>query len=488
MNRKDIMPPSDLRIACLMPSATSICLALGLRDFLVGVTHECAEALQLKISNHSSSSSIRVLTSNGLTADSSQGEIHQAVQEAARGACSSTKKEEEIPSLYPLLQEELDLAKPTIIFTQDLCAVCAPTTADVRKCLLLLQENTEETTTTKVTIVSLQPTNLHQVADNFVAVAEACGVLDRGLALKEEWTQNFSLLQTTIEQYRDVKRPPPRMLILEWLDPPFDSGHWTYQMMEYACVQMAKPKINESKSKPMEWKEIHETDPDIIVVGCCGFDLERNVRDALVHQNQLVSLRAAKEKRLFACNGNIYIVEPGPALLQGAVVLAQCAYHDQPRVIEAIAKLNLIPPSEGWQQVDVSDTTSYIRATETPKDHSILTDIEDLGGPIEDDGFAQFHQKACQDGKMTYKDPETWYQVFTELGHKKRGYCCGSGCRHCPFGHENVKDKTSRIQQPAILHRQESNSLLFSLNHQNVKVLFFSGGKDSLWTSITDNI
>lgn len=26
------------------------------------------------------------------------------------------------------------------------------------------------------------------------------------------------------------------------------------------------------------------------------------------------------------------------------------------------------------------------------------------------------------------------YLVFTEAYHRKRGYCCQSGCRHCPYG------------------------------------------------------
>ena len=55
-------------------------------------------------------------------------------------------------------------------------------------------------------------------------------------------------------------------------------------------------------------------------------------------------------------------------------------------------------------------------------------------------------------GKLTYKDPSTGYQVFTELAHTQRGKCCGSGCRHCPYNHENVKDKASRIMQPAFLY------------------------------------
>ncbi|MEQ8907383.1 DUF5522 domain-containing protein [Ekhidna sp.] len=29
--------------------------------------------------------------------------------------------------------------------------------------------------------------------------------------------------------------------------------------------------------------------------------------------------------------------------------------------------------------------------------------------------------------------------VFTKEYHLKRGYCCGNGCLHCPYNHENVK-------------------------------------------------
>ncbi|MFS4458721.1 DUF5522 domain-containing protein [Bdellovibrio sp. HCB2-146] len=34
---------------------------------------------------------------------------------------------------------------------------------------------------------------------------------------------------------------------------------------------------------------------------------------------------------------------------------------------------------------------------------------------------------------------ENGFMVFTEAYHLKRGYCCGSGCRHCPYSHSNVK-------------------------------------------------
>jgi hypothetical protein len=48
------------------------------------------------------------------------------------------------------------------------------------------------------------------------------------------------------------------------------------------------------------------------------------------------------------------------------------------------------------------------------------------------------HEAACARGEHAYTDPETGYTVFTRLAHLARGKCCGSACRHCPFGHENV--------------------------------------------------
>ena len=48
--------------------------------------------------------------------------------------------------------------------------------------------------------------------------------------------------------------------------------------------------------------------------------------------------------------------------------------------------------------------------------------------------YVQLHEAAVQAGKMTYIDPQSGYQVFTELYHLNRGSCCQSACRHCPYG------------------------------------------------------
>ena len=56
------------------------------------------------------------------------------------------------------------------------------------------------------------------------------------------------------------------------------------------------------------------------------------------------------------------------------------------------------------------------------------------------------HEAAVARGEYSYVDPETGYMVFTELQHRERGNCCGSACRHCPYGHANVPDKRRTVK------------------------------------------
>jgi Family of unknown function (DUF5522) len=51
--------------------------------------------------------------------------------------------------------------------------------------------------------------------------------------------------------------------------------------------------------------------------------------------------------------------------------------------------------------------------------------------------------------------PEDYYLenglfVFTAAYHLKRGYCCGSACRHCPWNHENVPANQNPDQRPPV--------------------------------------
>lgn len=448
------------RIACLIPSATAICIALGLSERIVGTTHECDRTTL--------PDSVRILTNDGLGAhELSQQEIHDQVAKQSQQQESISSS----PWLYALVADEFQAAAPTVVLTQDLCKVCAPSSDSVKAILRL------STTSTEPDVVSLTPESINEIAESFCTVATACGVPERGQALRDDFLRHLKELQQAVEQSRDASRPQPRMFLLEWLDPPFDGGHWIPEMMEYAGVLAAaanvgKAKSTTKKSVVIPWTDVAKADADCLLVACCGFDLERNIQDTLNVRHRLEPLRAVQQGRLYASNGDAYFANPGPNLLIGSVIMALCAHEDQPQVTKAIMKLPFVPVDlRAWQKVNLLQNGPTLET----KDPAELADIED---------FYECHAKACQAGQKSYKDPTTGYNVFTELAHKDRGKCCGSGCRHCPYSHENVSDKTARIQQPAFLHvaDDDSSSGIFAVRHGNVKVLFDSGGKDSFLT------
>ena len=51
--------------------------------------------------------------------------------------------------------------------------------------------------------------------------------------------------------------------------------------------------------------------------------------------------------------------------------------------------------------------------------------------------------------------------AFTAAYHRKRGYCCGAGCRYCPFGYEKVREPRRSIllaEQAARLAAEAANA------------------------------
>jgi len=215
--------PNNLRIVSLIPSATDICVHLGLGDHVVGITHCCdREGLN---------ESVVVVTEDQIHASvTSQGEIHdkvvangkkaQAVLEGEAELCSLTT--DEIPTLYPINKKLLKQIQPTLIVTQDLCHVCAPSSQTV---LMALKEAGIE----NATIILLTPMNLWDVVANLQQVADASGISTRGKILCDELSTNLHTLKSIIRNHKQRKRgnkQPKKLLVMEWVDPPFCGGHW----------------------------------------------------------------------------------------------------------------------------------------------------------------------------------------------------------------------------------------------------------------------
>jgi diphthamide synthase (EF-2-diphthine--ammonia ligase)/ABC-type hemin transport system substrate-binding protein len=498
-------PPESLRIACLIPSATDICRALGLSQYVVGITHECEAP---PAPDDSIGPAVRILTEDKLPSTLSQGEIHEIVQEnsskhaaAAAAACQRTQGadgtedvEELPPSLYPIDRRAFQEAAPTVVITQDLCNVCAPSSSSVEQALQSIQQEQQHHDSSpsrrRPTIVSLSPHSLQDVLENIETVAAACGVPQRGIRLRHTLQERLADVRRIVQQCQgETADAPTRVLLLEWLDPPFDGGHWIPDMMRYAGLDMVhvggaatataaedSSSAAWKKSSQLTWDLIEKSDPDAVVVACCGFDLDRNHRDAVRAASNLAPLRASQHNNsVWAVHGDLYFARPGPHLVEGVVILALCAHHRQQgegesNVAQALRTLDWIDWTaieSAYRRVTFDDTTATSAASIEPP----VMDVED---------YATVHDRACANRESFYADPDTGYQVFTEHAHLQRGKCCGSGCRHCPYGHENLKDKVGKIQQPAILtDDSDALEMLSPQRHSHSKVLFFSGGKDS---------
>ncbi len=218
---------SNLRIVSLIPSATDICVHLGLGEFVVGVTH-CCDTEDLP-------SSVVVVTEDQIHAVStSQGDIHSKVLEngkKAQEALGNTSNDDEtlcplttdeIPTLYPIQKKLLKEVSPTLIVTQDLCHVCAPSSQTV---LMALKEAGID-----ARVVLLTPMNLYDVITNMQQVADAAGISARGKVLCDELRSNFEQLESVVrENNNNLNKPasvPEKVLVMEWVDPPFCGGHW----------------------------------------------------------------------------------------------------------------------------------------------------------------------------------------------------------------------------------------------------------------------
>ncbi|KAG1677228.1 hypothetical protein FOA52_013427 [Chlamydomonas sp. UWO 241] len=537
--------PPDLRIASLLPSTTEIVGELGLAHCLVAVTHECDVAPDVAGLEAALARGVKRVTASSLDPHGTQREIDTAVRAYVDTMKKADAAGTGPPPLYTVNSALLEELRPTVILTQDLCQVCAVSSRDVLRDCGTLKADVESLAPSTLADVaeSIEAVGiacgvpvrgrraraafegrLRAVADA-LRVAEAsvegmAGAADgtadgtadgagaMATAVSEEGTADGTvegagaMAAGASEERTDsagtkaaagaeadvkaatAKASVPTVLLLEWLDPVFDGGHWVPGMVRAAGGTPLLNARDGAKSTTRTWKEVIDADPDVLLVACCGFELERNVadfesalRDARAEGGgggALAGLRAVRTGRAFALDGNRYFARPSPALALGAALMARCIFADQPAVVAALEALPFLP-REGvaWARVGTAagDAAAAAAAAavaaaaaEDAGGGAIVADLEDWG---------VLHEQACARGEQTYIDPKTRLTVFTRVKHEQHGRCCGSGCRHCPFAHANVRDKAAKIQQPAWLHMPERGI------SDSVIVLLWSGGKDS---------
>jgi len=294
-----------MRIVSLLPSATEIVCSLGLGDALVGVTHECDYPPFV--------AGLPKVTRTLIPHDATSCEIDALVRERLR-----TQR-----ALYTLDMPTLERLAPDLIVTQALCDVCAVAEAEVAAAACTLPDRPR--------VVNLEPMSLDDVLDTLPVVARAAGVTDRAGPVVDELRQRINTVTSRSEQVRER----PRVVMLEWLDPPFNCGHWTPEVVHRAGGDELLGQ-HRTPSRTLAWEEIVAAKPDVLFIACCGFTTERTLVDlpGLRSRPGWDQLPAVKSQRVYVTDGNAYFSRPGPRLVDSLEILAHALRPD----------LHLLPP------------------------------------------------------------------------------------------------------------------------------------------------
>jgi len=277
-----------MRIVSLVPNATEILFALGAGDDVVGVSHECDYPPEARTRP--------ILTGSALQ----QGMTPAAVDAAVSAQLASGA------SLYTLDEKRLAELDPDLLFTQELCPVCAVSTAQVGDAVAPMARCPE--------LMSLDPTRLEDVLADILHVGER---LARSAAA-EALVDNLRARLERVERATHG-RPRPTVVALAWLDPPFLGGHWEPQMITIAGGRDPFGVAPGERSRRANWEEIAAADPDWIVAMPCGFDAAGAAGEVAKLSGHPVweELRAVRTGRVAAVDANGCFSRPGPRLVDG---------------------------------------------------------------------------------------------------------------------------------------------------------------------------
>jgi len=267
-----------------------------------------------------------------------------------------------------------------MILTQNLCQVCAPSGNEVSQVINALAKTPQ--------ILWLTPQSLDGIFDN---IRELGAATDR-ITEAELLVDNCKLRLDELKERTRTASYKRRVFCMEWLDPVYASGHWVPELVKIAggVDDLAR---EGGESVRIAWDELAAWAPEVLVIMPCGFNLQQTMKQVWSvfgrQDSVFFDLPAVQNERVYAVDANSYYARPGPRVVEGAELLARLIH---PELFESESSL----PADVFQPVDVALLKG------------VLTEGKD------------------------YYD-EHGAMVFTASYLQRRGYCCDSGCRHCPY-------------------------------------------------------
>ena len=291
------MNNNSSKIVTLIPSATEIVAFLGLKNSIIGRSHECDYPHGL--------SHIAKLTSPKINVNGTSGEIDKQINIILENSLS----------VYKVDVRKLKELNPDYIITQAHCEVCAVSFSEVEN---IVSKNLNKNTK----IISLQPNTLKDVFNDIKRVAKELNIENE---INNNLIKNLSERLKKIKELSSKQKNKPLVACIEWIDPLMIAGNWIPEMVGIAGGENILGKSG-NNSHWIKFKEILNQNPEIIIFLPCGFNIEKTKEEVkyLFKQNsEWQSLKAVKNKKLFIADGNQFFNRPGPRLIESLEIFAE---------------------------------------------------------------------------------------------------------------------------------------------------------------------
>lgn len=287
-----------MRVVSLLPTATEIVYSLGLRSALVGVTDECDQP---------DGEPITVVSRCVLDPELTPEEIDRAVAVA----------EHDGASLYAIDPDVLGRLRPDVILTQDLCPVCALPASQA--------EQAVHDASCSAQVISLDPHSVSDVLASIRSVGHALDAAAEADALVADMRARIDRVRQAVDG-----APRPKVLGLEWGNPPWGAGHWVPEMIRIAGGEPVLG-TDGADSQRLHWNDIAAASPEVVVFMPCSYGLAGAAEQAgdLFSHPEFVATPAVRAGRVFATDAEKYFSRSGPRIVDGIELLAGLVQPDR---------------------------------------------------------------------------------------------------------------------------------------------------------------
>lgn len=282
-----------MRIISLFPAATEIVAALGAAGSLVGVSHDSDYPSELL-------EGIPRVTRATIDPNAAPAEIDRLVRVADTLG----------DALHVMDASAIAELEPDVILTQGVCDVCAIREGDVR----IIAESLWN----PPIVLSLSADSLDEMLNDIRRVGS---VIERSPLAEALVKRLEDRMYTVHERLVNAAVPRPRVAVLEWTDPIYNSGHWVPQMVRRAGGIEVMAKAGE-RSRVVTMREVVAAKPDTVIIAPCGYGVERAAAEGKA-QLERPEWSDLARLRVWAMDSGGLLSRPGPRLADGVETLAQ---------------------------------------------------------------------------------------------------------------------------------------------------------------------